>query len=311
MKDREKPTFKQLEYFISIAEHASFRKAGERLNVSQPTLTVQISLLEERVGLPLFERRRSGSILSSVGQRLLPAAQQIVEQVNQLADIVSFEDLGPSGIYRVGLPPTLGPYLLPHFLPDLRQQYSQLQLQIREASPNNLKEGLSNGEYDFILTPLPIQDRKLIIFPLFREPLNLVSRCEHQQVRQQSVASDTLLGTEILNMGQKSDYHRQVRVICEKLGMRMKGNYEGSSLDGLRQMVEMGMGSAFLPALYIDSEINDQSELQQINIEGETITRTHALVWRASSPSNHFFGQLAVEIKNLIHARAGKLICGC
>lgn len=311
MKDREKPTFKQLEYFISIAEHASFRKAGEWLNVSQPTLTVQISLLEERIGLPLFERRRSGSNLSSVGQRLLPAAKQIIEQVNQLADVVSFEDLGPSGSYRLGLPPTLGPYLLPHFLPDLRRQYNKLQLQIREAAPSNLKEGLINGEYDFILTPLPIDDRKLTVMPLFREPLNLVIRGDHPQIRQESVASHMLVGTEILTMGQKSDYHRQVRVICEKLGMRMKGNYEGSSLDGLRQMVEMGMGSAFLPSLYIASEINDQSELQQIDIEGETITRTHALAWRASSPSNHFFGLLALEIKKLIHKGAGDLICSC
>lgn len=311
MKDREKPTFKQLEYFITIAEHASFRKAGERLNVSQPTLTVQISLLEERIGLPLFERRRSGSTLSSAGRQLLPAAKQIVEQVNQLADLVSFEDLGPTGTYRLGVASTLGPYLLPHFLPELHRQYSKLQLHIREAAPSNLENGLINGEYDLILSPLPIDDRKLTVMPLFREPLALVTRHDHPQITQQLVASDMLAGIEILTLGQKSDYHQQVRVVCEKLGMRMKRHYEGNSLDGLRQMVEMGMGSAFLPALYIASEISGQSELQQIDIEGETITRTHALAWRSSSPSNHFFGQLAVEIRALIHAQAGKLIRSC
>jgi LysR family hydrogen peroxide-inducible transcriptional activator len=308
VKDREKPTFKQLEYFITITEHASFRKAGEWLNISQPTLTVQIRSLEERIGLPLFERRRSGSILSSAGRRLLPLAKQIVEQVNQLADIVSFEDIGPSGSYRLGVTPTLGPYLLPHFLPDLHGKYNKLQLQIREASPSTLQEGLINGEYDLILAPLPIDDRKLTVSPLFREPLSLVARHDHPQIRTQSVSTDSVAGIEILTLGQKSDYHRQVRVICEKLAMKMKGDYEGTSLDGLKQMVMMGMGSAFLPALYIASEIAEGSDLVQIDIEGETLTCTHALAWRTSSPSNHFFGQLATEMKTLIHSQVGELI---
>ncbi|MFT7235732.1 MAG: LysR family hydrogen peroxide-inducible transcriptional activator [Methylophagaceae bacterium] len=308
MKESEKPTFKQLEYFITIAEHASFRKAGERLNVSQPTLTVQISLLEEKIGLPLFERRRSGSTLSSVGQRLLPSAKQIVEQVNNLSDLVNFEDLGPSGIYRFGLPPTLGPYLLPHFLPDLHRRYSKLQLHICEDEPNKLEEGLINGEYDLILSPLPINNRKLTVKPLFREPLFLVARHESPQINQQSVSSHTLAGLGVLTLGQKSDYHRQVRVICGKLGIHMRRDYEGTSLDGLKQMVAMGRGIAFLPALYIDAEINDEIGLEKIVIEGETMTRTHALVWRTSSPSNHFFGQLAQEMKSLILAGAGELV---
>lgn len=308
MKDREQPTIKQLEYFIAIAEYASFRKAGERLNVSQPTLTVQISLLEDRIGLPLFERRRSGSVLSSVGQRLLPSAKQIVEQVNQLADVVSFKDLGPSGIYRLGVPSTLGPYLLPHFLPDLQRQYSKLQLQIREASPSKLEEGLINGEYDLILSPSSVDDRKLTATPLFREPLFLVARHDHEHIRQQSVASYTLAGTQVLSLGPKSDYHRQVRVICGKLGMHLRSDYEGSSLDGLKQMVIMGRGAAFFPSLYIAAELNKPSDVQAITIEGEFISRTHAFVWRTYSPSNRFFGQLALEIKRLIQTRAGNLI---
>lgn len=308
MQEREKPTFKQLEYFITIAEHASFRQAAERLEISQPSLTAQISLLEERIGLPLFERSRSGSSLSSAGRRLLPHAKHISEQVNQLIDLVSFEDLGPSGSYKLGVPPTLGPYLLPHLLPDLHRKYSKLQLHIREAAPSNLEDGLINGNYDLVLSPLPIDDQKLTVVPLFREPLSLVARIDHPQIKQQTVASNTLVGIEVLTLEQKHHYHRQVRKLCEKLGMQMKRNYAGTSLDGLRQMVVMGMGIAFLPALYIASDVKDQSELRQITIEGEFITRTIALAWRPSSPSSNFFGQLAEEMKQLIHARVGELI---
>ena len=311
MKDREKPTIKQLEYFISIAEHSSFRKAAERLEVSQPTITAQISLLEERIGLPLFERRRSGSSLSSAGRRLLTPAKQIVEQVNQLVDAVSFEELGPTGTYRLGVPPTLGPYLLPHLLPDLHRKYSKLQLHIREEAPSVIETGLLNGEYDLILSPLPIDDQKLTVTPLFREPLLLVTRYDHPQIKQESIHKDSLAGIEVLTLEQQHHYHRQVSQLCERLGMHMKRDYEGTSLDGLRQMIVMGMGIAFLPALYIASEINEQSELQQVQIDGENITRTHALAWRPSSPSNHFFGQLAVEMKLLIHARVGRLIRAC
>lgn len=311
VKEREKPTFKQLEYFISISEHSSFRKAAERLAISQPTLTAQISLLEDRIGLPLLERSRSGSNLSSAGRRLLPHAKKIVEQLNQLVDVVSFEDLGPSGTYKLGVPPTLGPYLLPHLLPDLHQKYSKLQLHIREAAPSILEEGLINGNYDLVISPLPLDDQKLTVVRLFREPLSLVSRCDHPQIRQQSVASNSLVGAEVLTLEQKHHYHRQVRTLCEKLGMQMKRDYAGTSLDGLRQMVVMGMGIAFLPALYIDSDVKDQSELQQVNIEGESITRTIALAWRPSSPSSNFFSQLATDLKTQIHARAGSLIRPC
>lgn len=311
MKEREKPTFKQLEYFISIAEHTSFRQAAEQLNISQPTMTTQISLLEDRIGLPLFERSRSGSSLSSAGTRLLPYAKQIIEQVNQLVDLVSFEDLGPSGTYKLGVPPTLGPYLLPHLLPDLHRQYSKLQLHIREAAPSSLEDGLINGNYDLILSPLPIDEQKLTVTPLFREPLSLVTRYDHPQIQQHTVASDSLAGVEVLTLEQKHHYHRQVRMLCEKLGLQMKRDYAGTSLDGLRQMVMMGMGIAFLPALYIASDVKGQSELKEVNIEGETITRTIALAWRPSSPSSHFFGQLAIEMKKLVHARVSNLIRAC
>ena len=311
IKEREKPTFKQLEYFIAIAEHASFRKAAERLDVSQPTLTAQISLLEERIGLPLFERRRSGSSLSSAGRRLLPAAKQIIEQVNQLVDVVTFEELGPSGSYRLGVPPTLGPYLLPYLLPDLHRHYNKLQLHIREAPPKLLEEGLLSGEYDIILSPLPIDDNKLTVTPLFREPLSLVTRYDHPQLSDQRVRAEALAGSEVLTLEEHHHYYNQVHLLCEKLGMKLRRDYEGTSLDGVRQMVVLGMGIAFLPALYIASDITDQRELQIVHIEGESMDRTHALAWRPSSPSNHFFGQLAVEMKTLIHQRVGNLIRAC
>lgn len=309
-EDREKPTLKQLEYFLTIAECGSFRKAAEKLNVTQPTLTSQIASLEDRMGLTLFERGRSGSILSSVGNRMLIPTKNIIEQVYQLFEIVNYEELGSAGSFRFGVPATLGPYLLPHILPDIHIQYTRLQLHIREATPTVLEDGLLNGHYDVILSPLPIDDKKLTVVPLFREPLSLIMRYDYPELddKNNAIDKDHLKGADVLTLEEQHHYHRQVRLLCEKLGMNLKRDYAGTSLDGLRQMVLLGMGLSFLPSLYIASEINDESLLRVVDIEGESIERIHALAWRKGSPSNHFFKQLAANLKQLIHKRVGNLI---
>ncbi len=309
-EERTKPTLKQLEYFLAIAETGSFRKAAEKLNITQPTLTSQIASLENSLGLTLFERGRSGSILSSIGNRMLAPTKNIIEQVNQLHDLANHEELGTSGSFRLGIPATLGPYLLPHILPDIHLRYSKLQLHIREATPKILEDGLINGHYDLVLCPLPINEKKLNVVPLFREPMSLITRYDHPNLDNDNNAIDkqSLKGADVLIYEEQHHYYRQVKLLSEKLDMNLKREYGGTSLDGIRQMVLLGMGVSFLPSLYIASEIDSDSLLRVVTIEGESMERIHGVAWRKGSPSNHFFKQFSANLKKLVHKHVGNLI---
>ena len=143
---RSRPSIRQFEYFIAIADAASFRRAANRLQVSQPTLTNQILALEAALGLQIFERSRGGTVLTAVGRELLPNARRLLEEFQGVIDQAESVSRGPAGTYRLGVTPTLGPYLLPHILPALHHRYTALKLYIREDAPRDLEAGLAAGE---------------------------------------------------------------------------------------------------------------------------------------------------------------------
>lgn len=303
---QRRPTLRQIEYFVAIAETLSFNRAAQRLGVSQPTLTNQIVSFEEALGLELFERSRSGTVLTALGRELLPTARRVIEEFQGLTDQAESVSRGPAGTYRLGVTPTLGPYLLPHILPALHQRYSSLKLSVREDAPRDLEAGLARGEHDLILTALPVEDRRIIVAPLFKEPLKLVVPAEHRLAGRKVVSRDDLSGESVLTIDEHHHFHKQIEALCSRLGAQLRRDYEGTSLDTLRHMVVMGMGVAFLPALYIQSEMQHRSfELQVAKLRGDAIERTHALAWRTSSPARPLFREIAEEIRGLVETDLG------
>lgn len=299
------PSVRQIEYFIAVAETLSFQRAAKLLRVSQPAVTAQIVALEKTLGLQLLERSRSGTVMTAVGQDLLPNARRIMEEVQGLVDRAESASRGPGGIYRLGVTPTLGPYLLPHILPALHRHYGSLRLSVREDAPRDLETGLANAEYDLILTALPIENARLTVVPLFREPLKLVLPADHRLAGRKHVNRRDLAGEDVLSIDEHHHFHRQIEDLCTQLGAQIRRDYEGTSLDTLRHMVTMGMGVAFLPALYIRSEIHRPRELKVTTLRGQVVDRTHALAWRTSSPARQLFREIAHEIRDLANRDLG------
>jgi LysR family hydrogen peroxide-inducible transcriptional activator len=298
--DRARPSVRQVEYFVAIAKDSSFRRAAQRLGVSQPTLTNQIVSFEEALGVQLFERSRAGTVLTAVGRELLPNAHRVLEEFQGMVDRADSVSRGPAGTYRLGVTPTLGPYLLPHVLPALHHRYTALKLYVREDAPRDLEAGLADGKHDLILTPLPVADTRLSVAPLFREPLKLVMSSEHRLADRERVDRADLAGESVLTIEEHHHFHQQIQRLCGRLGAQLRRDYEGTSLDSLRHMVVMGMGIAFLPSLYIRSEIHRPRELRVATVGGEAIERTHALAWRSSSPARQLFRDIANEIRSLV-----------
>jgi LysR family hydrogen peroxide-inducible transcriptional activator len=304
--DLLRPTIRQIHYFVAVAEASSFRGAAAQLQVSQPTLSHQILALEEALGLRLFERSRGGTRLTPLARDLLSSSRRVLEEFQELCRQAESVTRGPGGTYRLGVTPTLGPYLLPHVLPGIHRRYAALKFFVREDAPRDLEVGLGAGEYDLILTPLPIDQTGLTVDPLFLEPLMLVIPAEHRLAKKKRIGRADLEGESVLTIEEHHHLHKQIQQLCTRLKARILRDYEGTSLDTLRQMVVMGMGIAFLPSLYVRSEIHRPRELRVATVHGEEIYRTHALVWRSSSPSRQLFREIAREIRTSVTRNLSK-----
>ena len=166
MSKPEQLTFKQIRYFQAIAEAGSFRRSADRLGVTQPTLTVQIATMEENLSTTLFERQRNGIVMTPVARELLPRARRIAEELQGFAD--QAQGVSGQSTYRLGVTPTLGPYLLPRVLPAVHRHFENLRLYVREGIPAQLSTDLKSAAHDVILTTLPLQGEDLEVAPLFR-----------------------------------------------------------------------------------------------------------------------------------------------
>lgn len=309
-EDTKPPSVVQLGYFLAVAEAGSYRRAADTIGISQPAVTVQINALEARLGVALLERSRAGTQLSPAGRALLLRARRVVESMRQFEALAESIASGHETTHKLGVPPTVGPYLLPHVLPDLHRQHQSLKLYVREDPHRTLLSELDSGSYDLVIVPAPLP-RSMAHFavePLCTESLKFVVSSDHRLAGSTHVTPSKLKGESVLTLEEQHHFHQQVHEICTRWGADVQRNYEGTSLDTLRQMVVMGMGTAFLPALYVHSELHHPRALRVLEIKGKPITREHALVWRATAPDRGFYRQLASDIRQIIQRRLGKAL---
>ena len=297
------PSLNQIRYFVSVAKYLSFRQAAGILGISQPTLTSQINALESTLGLNLFERSRTGTLLTPQGKMLLSAAEEVLQSTLRFSEIARDLSEGNVVTYRLGIPPTLGPYLLPFVLPDLHKRKPGLRFYVREGAPSALQHGLLRGEYDLILAPLSGENSQLVTKPLFNEPLKFVIPSDHRLAGKAYVKPEDLSKEKVLTLEDRHHFHHQVQRICDEIGADLQRDYEGTSLDTLRQMVVMGMGVAFLPGLYIHSELHKPEALHVCEIADMPIERQHSFAWRNTAPSRKTFREISVLIKEIIENR--------
>ncbi len=273
-------TFRQLQYLVAIADELHFGRAAKRVNVSQPTLSSQFSALEQKLGRKLIERDRKSVFVTPLGREVVERARRILNDVQGLSDFVNASRAELSGKLKLGVPPTLGPYLLPHMVPVMHKRYPRLKLYISEGTPRNIQDALVRGELDMVLSPSPIVHSTLKVCRLFEEELFVVSAPDHELCSKPEITLDDLQGQKVLTLETGHHLHAQVRQVCDAHGAEMLFDYEGTSLDTLRHMVGMGTGLSFFPELYILSEMRSQKEVKVIPLKGPKISREVCMVWR-------------------------------
>ena len=294
------PSIRQIEYLVALAETGHFRRAAEQCGVSQPTLSAQLKTLEARLGAQLVERSRSGIIFTPLGEQCLGTARRILRDVQEMREMALSYGKGLGGTIRLGLPPTIGPYLLPKMLPRLHSDYPELRLFVREELPQTLPRSLQNGRFDVLITPLPVKGADIDSQPLFREPLFIVMASDHPLSKKAEIERADLRGESILTLETGHQLHEQVEAICDEFGARLRFDFEGTSLDTLRQMVGMGSGLSFLPGLFVHSVLDQDTTVTARQIKGRAIVRTVGLVWRKSSPLQDQYETLAGYVRDTI-----------
>lgn len=287
------PNIRQLEYLVAIADTLNFRRAAERTNTTQPTLSEQLKALEDRLGAQLVERGRSRVMMTPIGDQVVAIARRVLRDCNEIRQLATSGGKELTGVLRLGLPPTIGPYLLPMVLPSLHRSFPELKLYIREELPDVLPRALEDGSLDIVITLLPVPEAEFVSHSLFREPLYLVVGADHPLASRGSVQRADLSDQDVLALGRGHQLHHVVVALCEEFGARLRYEFEGTSLDTLREMVVMGLGITFLPGLYVRREILTDSNLKVLQLHGRAIYRHVGIVWRKSSPLQPSYEQLA------------------
>ncbi len=292
-------TLRQLRYLTALEETGHFREAAESCGISQPSLSVQIKTLEEALGLILVERGRGHVRLTLAGREVSGRARSILDATQGILDLTVLLQSGLGGTIRLGTSATLGPYFMPHVVGDLHRTHPDLRLYIREAAPRDLLRELNDGMHDLILTQLPIAGATLTTTRLFREPLALAMPADHPLAARTSLDGPDLAQQTILSLSPSYALHDQISALCVETGAALSRDYEGTSLDALRQMVAMDMGLTFLPALYVKSEIEGRAQDVVVRpFRGRRFARSIGLVWRASSGAGPAYERLAMVMRD-------------
>ncbi len=293
-----RPTLRQMQYLIAVADTGKFGDAARAVNVSQPSLSAQIAEMEASLGVQLIERSRRGAMLTGAGEELVRRARRILREVEDLKAVARFGRRELSGRLRLGVLPTIGPYLLPLATRDLHTRFPDLRLSVREERTVDLDEHLQKGEFDTIISS-PIDHENVHHEPLFSERLYVCAPAEDPLARGEGpVRLKDLKGRALLTLGQGHRLNAIIRELAAASGAEVSSEYEGTSLDAIRLMAEMGAGVAILPSLYVLSEARLDRGLNARLIDHPLARREISLIWRDTSPLEASLKELAAPLRS-------------
>lgn len=278
-----RPSARQLEYLVALSESGHFGAAARKCNVSQPTLSAQFKLLEEQLGVVLIDRSGGVAAPTPAGEAVIPLARQALSVLDDIVAMASAGVGGLGGLIRLGVAPTFGPYFMPHVLPSLKAAFPDVELYICEERPALLVPDLLNGKLDCILSPAPMVSDRLESKIFCAEEIFLGVPADHPLSELDIVPLKALKGERLLTLGQGHKLYDEARALCEVSGAEFREDYEGTSLDALRQMVSIGMGLSLFPAGYVASEFAKDERVHLKPVARFAMQRQLALAWRKGS----------------------------
>ena len=283
-------TLRQLRYFTSLARYRHFGRAAEGCSVSQPALSMQVRELEREIGAELVERRPNEIAFTATGVEVAERAERILAATRDLIDFARHRDV-LSGILKLGIIPTLAPYILPRILPKLQANYPRLRLEVRETQTKMLLEELVRGELDGVMLALPVEGADIETLRLFDDPFLLaVPATDERPLRGRVDIADVDQGRLIL-LEEGHCLRDQALAFCATPRRDMPAGLGAASLATVMQMVANGYGITLLPVVAAEIEVRDD-RVKLLHFAEPQPARTIGLAWRRTSPRRKDFAAL-------------------
>lgn len=284
-------TLTELKYIIALAQEKHFGRAATHCRVSQPTLSVAIKKLEDRLKVAIFERNKQGVTVTPVGEKIVAQANRVLEESLKIEDIALAGKDQLTSPLRLGVIFTIGPYLLPHIIPQLRKNTPNMPLFIDENFTSVLRQRLREGQIDVAILALPFIETDVLTKPLYDEPFDILLPASHPLAAQTSIDATQLIGEPLLLLGDGHCFRDQILTACPGIAQatrdpmgKIQTMADGTSLETLRHMVASNLGITILPRSATGSHLYKDDLVKVRPFKGKSPTRKVALAWRASFP---------------------------
>ncbi|HEU5082305.1 MAG TPA: LysR substrate-binding domain-containing protein [Acidimicrobiales bacterium] len=297
-----RPTVRQLEYVVAVADHLSFSRAADACGVSQPALSTQVREVEQRLGLSLFERGRGGVSIPDHARPVLDAARRAIRAVDDVVDAavdLRGELVGP---VRVGVIPTMAPYLLPTLVRELRRRHPRAEPVLTEERTDDLVRRIELGELDVGLLAAPVPGEGLEVVDVAVDEFHLAMPEDHPFAGHGPLPSGVLAGLPVLLLEDGHCLRDQAIEACASVGATAEGAIQGTSLTTLCQMVSAGSGVTLVPASALDVESRPGSGLVTRPLRDPRPNRVVVLAWRETSPLAPLYRSFAEAIAPALQA---------
>ncbi len=292
------PTLKQLRYLVALHRTNHFGKAAEASHVTQSTLSAGLQELENLLGTQLVERTKRSVMFTAIGEEIVRRAQVILNDVDDLTDLAAASSDPLRGIVRLGIIPTIAPFLLPKIMPAIRDSLPDLELHLREDKSAELCDLIRTGELDLVLYALPFACGDVEEMPLFHDPFMVAfPPGEHEA---DTIASPELEEERLMLLEEGHCLRDHALEACQLLGRGARRELAGTSLNTILQMVAAGHGITLLPGMAVEAGLADAAGVKVVSFEDIIPTRTIGLIWRKTNPRAPTFEALGEVIKSVM-----------
>ena len=300
------PTIKQLQYLVALRQHGHFGKAAEACFVTQSTLSAGLRELETLLNVTLVERTRRVVRFTALGEKIADKAIRVLRETEELAEMARAEGQPLHGELRMGVIPTIAPFLLPAMLPQLRHEWPDLKLYLREETSQAACDALHRGLLDCVLLAMPYACGEVEKAELFDDPL-YVAFPKGEAPLTAEVDARAIDESRLLLLEDGHCLKDHALAACNRPELRAEATMMGTSLHTLVQMVDNGLGQTFVPAMAIESGILKGTSIVARPLRSKNGSRQIALAWRRSSPREEEFHLLATTLCDIARELIPKL----
>jgi LysR family hydrogen peroxide-inducible transcriptional activator len=300
------PTVKQLQYLVALRRFGHFGRAADACFVTQSTLSAGLRELETLLGVTLVERTRRVVRFTALGEKIADKAVKVLRETEELAEMARAQGRPLHGELRMGVIPTIAPFLLPAMLPRLREQWPELKLYLREETSGGACEALHRGQLDCVLLALPFACGDVDSALLFDDPL-FIAYPRGEAPGTASVAAADIDENRLLLLEDGHCLKDHALSACNRPDLRAHAEMMGTSLHTLVQMVDNGLGVTFVPKMAIEAGILSRTGVEARPLRSEHPYRRIALIWRRSSPREGEFQMLSVALRRIAGGLASQI----